>query len=115
MIYTLYYSDYSFDIEQNYKDILDYEYEKVFNEEIGFFLTPEQKSFIQIFDSKWNKNEICESDYYTTRNYDFLKWLKDKYADEAEEANLEDMDADEWWGSLDYDTKESIMEQYYGY
>ena len=117
MIYTLNYEDYSYDVESNYQDLLEYEFEKEFNIELPFFgfYTDAHRKFIADFDYKWFHNCIHEYDYYTTRNYDFLDWLKSRYADEAEEAyyqELDDMDADEWWDNLDCDTKEHIMEIY---
>lgn len=113
MNYTLYYPNYEYDVEQKYEDILAYEFVKAFNEDIGFFLTDEQKQFIKDFDYRWNKNEIHEYEYYTTRNYAFIDWLKAKYEDEAEEeCGPKYEDADDWWDSLDYTTKEDIMEYY---
>ena len=121
MKYELYYGDFTFEVEQNYLDILGYEFKNKFNEdyEPSYTLyTSEQKEYVKDFETKWLKNEIHEYDYYTTRNYEFLNWLKDKYYDDAEDAQyaeeeLENMEPDDWWDNLDYSVKLGVMEDYY--
>ena len=90
MIYTLTYyperwTSVDYTVESNYKDILSYEFEKQFHRNYNpvSYLTPEEKQFVKEFDSKWFKNEISEFDYYTTRNYPFLDWLKETYEEAA--------------------------------
>ena len=122
MKYELYYGNFTYEVEQNYLDILSYEFEKTFNEEyVPYYTlyTPEQNAYVKEFETKWLNNEIHEYDYYTTRNYEFLDWLKEKYADDAEEAQYEeesayeDLEPDDWWYNLDYSVKLGVMEDYF--
>lgn len=124
MHYTLYYGNFEFAVEQNYQDILEFEFSKAFGTEYTPYTalqTQEQKDFIKDFNYKWMHNEIHEYDYYTSRNFDFLDWLKAHYEDAAEDAQWvdeyedEDMDPDDWWDGLDYTTKEDVMETYNGW
>ena len=115
MKYAIYYGDYEYLVEQNYLDILDYEFTKTFYESYDPYYTlynDKQKTFVKAFEYNWLHNNIHEYDYYTTRNYDFLTWLKNKYESAAEEVvqYLEDSDPDDWWDSLDDDTKYDIMD-----
>ena len=120
MKYVICYGDFEYEVEQNYLDILSFEFEKVFSEEYDPYYTlytPEQQTYVKDFEYKWLHNDIHEYDYYTTRNYEFLDWLKAKYADEAEDAQWtededDDLDSDDWWDGLDYTTKDEIMERY---
>ena len=125
MKYVLYYGNFPYEIDQCYQDILEYEYQRTFNE--GYtpyygLCTPEQKDFIKDFDFKWLHNDIHEYDYYTTLNYDFLNWVKEKYEEAAEEAQYaelqaasaewtEEDDPDDWWGCLSEDEKERILRE----
>ena len=116
MIYTITYGDMERDIESSYADILAYEFSKRFNTEYDpdyLFYTEEQKEFVKNFDTRWLKNDIHDYDYYTTRNFDFLDWLQDKYAEEFASYVCEELDPDEWWDSLDDDMKATIMDSYY--
>lgn len=122
MVYTLYYGNFEYTVEQSYGDILAYEFNKAFNLEYTPYTvlcTKEQKDFIEDFDRRWWHNDIHEYDYYTTRNYEFLDWLKARYADAVEEAQYIDeddlVDPDSWWDSLDDEVKDDIMKSHLGY
>ena len=115
MQYTIIYPKYTYTVKQCLQDILEFEYFNKFNEYYTNFwglLTQEQRDFIKDMESKWLKNEIHEDDYYSTRNFAFLDFIADKYRDDAEYVNTVDEydDPDDWWDSLDDDTKEDVME-----
>ena len=116
MQYTLYYGNFEFSVEQTAQDILEFEYKKTFGEDYTPYyglMSPEQQLFVKKFNTDWVHNDIHEYDYYTTRNYDFLDFLKEKYEDAAEQAQYSEVeydDPDEWWDDLDYDDKVNIME-----
>lgn len=118
MVYTLYYDDFEFKVEQNYDDILEYEFKNAFTVDINpYFLSDEHRKFVDEFADKVYRGDVHMFDYYTTRNYDFINWLKEKYESEAEEARYESEeseyeDPDDWWDDLDDDTKEEIMGEY---
>lgn len=121
MEYTLYYDNYAFVVEQTYQDILEYEFNKRFKEHYDPYYTlytKEQKDFVKDFDYKWLCNEIHCYDYYTSGNFDFLDWLKDKYELAMEQVqyaeSLEELDPDDWWDGLDYATKQDVMDSYCG-
>ena len=115
MKYTLFYNDFEFDVEQNYDDILEYEFKNAFTVDINpYFLSDEHKKFVNEFADKVSHGDVHMYDYYTTQNYDFLNWLKEKYESEAEESRYESEyeDPDDWWDDLDDETKEEIMDSY---
>lgn len=121
MQYELYYGNFPYTVESNPEDILSFEFQKNFNVEYSQYFalyTDLQKEFIKDFNTKWLNNEIHDYDYYTTLNYEFLDWLKNKYYDDAEEAqghNVEEdcyTNPDDWWNSLDFTVKVDIMYNY---
>ena len=122
MTYTLIYDfednyDYfEYPVRQNVEDILRYEFEKFFKHPYSpFLLTETQKEFIRDFEDKCIHNQIHYYDYYTTHNFDFLDWLKDKYRDEAEEARDSEFDEDaydDWWYCLSEEDKRDIYNEY---
>ena len=117
--YTIYYEDMDFDysVEQNYEDIFNYEFEKEFGVKYNYLteaLYPEHKHFVKDFESKCNKNQIHYYEYYTTHNFDFLDWLKDKYEEDARDAFNDYIDEDEiddWWYELSEEEKKEIYEE----
>lgn len=121
MTYTLYYDfedsyDYfAYTVEKSCEDILEYEFKKTFEKDYSnFLLTEEQKKFIKDFEDKCNHNKIHYYDYYTTHNFDFLDWLKDRYYYEAlvaQENEFDEDDFDDWWHMLDEDDKRDIYEE----
>lgn len=110
------YDYFEYSVEQSYDDILEYEFKKTFKENLNkLILTDEQKNFIKDFEYKCNHNKIYYYDYYTTHNFDFLDWLKDKYYYEAlvaQENELDEDDFDDWWHMLDEDDKREIYNHY---
>jgi len=107
------YDYFEYTIEKSCEDILEYEFKKTFEKDYSnFLLTEEQKKFIKDFEDKCNHNMIHYYDYYTTLNFDFLDWLKDKYQLEAEEmSQQEDEDFDDWWSQLSDNDKKEIYEE----
>ena len=121
MQYELYYGNVPYMVESNPEDILSFEFQKTFRDEYSRchnLYTEIQKEFIKDFNTKWLTNEIHDYDYYTPANYEFLNWLKDKYYNEAEEAQHQGTEEecytnpDDWWNSLDFTVKVDIMYNY---
>lgn len=99
MNYTLYYtfdetvnghrvfeSDYEYDVEQDFKDILRYLYKRRFDadyDDLSWQLESGAKESVEEWNGKWNRNEIKFWDFYSTGNSDFIDWLKAEYYDDA--------------------------------
>lgn len=96
MIYSLYYTftddcdginytDYEYNISESIEDIKKYEYESTFGKkycELSWYLQEGAKELIKDLDTKWFKNEIDTTGYYSF-NFKFKDWLSDYYRADA--------------------------------
>lgn len=90
----LYASDYAYYVEDSLRDVVEYSYEKAFNEkfnEMSWFLTDGAKPLVEKLEKKYFENTLDFDKYYTF-DWDFKDWIKEKYYDDALEECYKKMD-----------------------
>lgn len=84
--------EYTYTIDENLNDVIDYmfiqKYNRPYENNLGWYLEDGAKEFVKDIEDKWWHNKL---DTYTLyHDYKFLDYLTEKYRDEAIKSSLND-------------------------
>lgn len=122
--YYLYYPeiDYTYEVEVWKDEYIEYLWYKHFNKyfnPMDYLLDDKSSKVYNAIENKWLKNEIDE--FSIGNEPEFLKFLLDRFEDEAKSSWFDDENENEnenpndWWDNLEYEEKETVMRDYKGY